>query len=423
MVDQGQTGSGLLDVRIVKFLSSVMLSVFGASNAIAAPGDGPSQPRFDVSVTARDSYDSNVLRGSAIRQSRPNASKDDLVFSPSITGNLIAPIGRNDVFLRGSVGYQFHRRNSYLDRESIGVTGGTTLRMLGGCDTTISGDHQRRQSELTDFVDGLDPQNTAKTTTASIGFECETRAGIRSSLSYRRSLSESSSPIRVSSNYTLDGIDASVGFTRPAIGTVSVFGNYSGVDYTNRISPIGGGITDGVKIYSGGLRFQRDIGARLKGGGSIGYSYVNQSIPGVPSFKGANYGLDLSYDSRNRLRLALGINRSVQQSNQLGVSYSVTRRANFDANYIISSSFRLAAGVFQQRRTSARTTVGPFLGQFNTNDKIFGSYARLEFRGSGPISLGAEVAHDRRRSNIAVFDYNSTRVAVTATYRLSGAGF
>jgi hypothetical protein len=410
-------------VRRVKFLLSVGLCVLGASGAYAAPGEGPSQARFDVSVTARDAYDSNVLRGTAIRQSRPNASKDDVTFSPTIAANIMTPIGRNDVFLRGSVGYQFHRRNSYLDRESIGITGGTTLRVLGGCDTMISGDHQRRQSELTDFVDGLDPQNVAKTTTASIGFECETKAGIRSSLSYRRSTSESSSPIRVSSNYTLDGIDASVGFTRPAIGTVSVFGNYSGVAYTNRIAPIGGGLTDGVDIYSGGLRFQRDIGARLKGGGSIGYSYVNQRIPGVPSFKGANYGLDLSYDSRNRLRLAIGLNKSVQQSNQIGVSYNVTRRANFDANYIISSSFRLAAGVFQQRRTSARTSVGPFFGQFNTNDKVLGGYARLEFRGSGPISLGAELAHDRRRSNIAAFDYNSTRVAVTATYRLSGAAF
>ncbi len=409
-------------MKLVRYFSLAGLSILFGSNAVAAPGEGPSAQLLDLTLSARDTYDSNALRGTSVRQTRPDASKSDLIFTPSVNVNAVAPIGRHDVFLRGSVGYQFHRKNDYLDSTTIGLTGGTTLRVLGGCDTVISGDHQRRQSDLTDFIDVLDPRNKSRFTTAAINFNCETKAGIVSSLGYRRSVAENSSALRENGDYDLDGLDASVGFTRPAIGTVSVFGNYSAVNYSKRVQPGLAGATDGVKIYAGGLRFQRDIGARLKGSASIGYSFVDQRLPGVPSFNGANYGLDLSYDSRNRLKMSFGLSKNVSQSNQIGVSYSINRRINFDANYALGRSFRLAAGVFQQRRTSQPSALSPLTGLLNTRDKVFGTYARLVFQGNGPISLSADVGHDRRRSNIPAFDYNSTRFGVTATYRLSGLG-
>ncbi len=410
-------------MKLVKKVFLVGVAACAPSAAFGQSGNAMPEPRFDLSFSARDSFDTDSLKGADIRQNRPGAEKGDFVFAPTLNGNISQPIGRHFVTIGGSLGYQFYKRNSYLNRENIALQGGVTLRATRECNLSFSGTIQRRQSDLADFVDSFDPENLERAASGGGSVSCQSPTGIVSSLGYQRSNARNSSPIRQSSNYEADSLNASVGITRPVLGTVSVYTSYTSVGYARGLATVDGIVADGVKIYGGGLRFQRDIGARMRGGGSIGYSYVEQKIPGLAGSRGLNYGLDLSYDSRNRLKMSTSFARTTQQSGQFGVSFGTVHSAGFNADYKLTRSIGLSSGVSYSTRTSrlsALTTAGI---PFNTQDKTFSTNARVRFIGGGPIGLSADISHQRRRSNVSGFNFNSTRFGITANYTFRGNAY
>lgn len=394
-----------------------LLATFFAGQARAqGPSDGRDAQQMDIGLNVAGFYDSDVLRGDAIRNVRPDATNDDFVISPRLTADIVAPIGRQTAFLNGQIGYQFYQNNGFLNREYINGQGGFKLRALRGCVATFTGRYTQQQSELYDIVDGFDPTNVEKIGGVSAEIGCQTASGLTPSLSAGRTRAKNSSIIREINEYVSDTATASLGYSRPQLGTISVYGSIAKSRYPSRRALLPGLPADGANVYSTGIGYERQIGTRLTGKANFGYTRVNPRLPGTPDFKGASWDVDLSYDSRNRFRGSLTFARSVEQSNLLGDTYGINTSLAFNGEYAFNERFRLTGGAAYIRRKQEQSPLFQ-LPNFNSRDRTVRVYSRLTAGNVGPVGIAFDASREHRKSVVPIFNYGSTRFGVTATFR------
>ena len=136
--------------RLAGRLPIVVATLFvpGAALAQQAP-----TRQFSISPQLREEYDDNVLRLPDNATIPTGFRRTDYRVSPRVQINIRRPIGRQSVFLRGIVGYDFYRYNKQLERERIELTGGGSLS-TGSCTANGEISYSRRQSDLADITLG-----------------------------------------------------------------------------------------------------------------------------------------------------------------------------------------------------------------------------------------------------------------------------
>jgi len=394
-----------------------ILATFLAGQARAqGPADARDERQMDVGFDVSGVYDSDALRGDTIRNVRPDAVNGDFLLSPRVTADIVAPIGRQSAFLNGQVGYVFHQNNRFLNREAINGEGGVRVRAIKGCVATLTGRYTQQQSNLFDIVDGLDPTNVEKIGGVSADIGCRSASGLAPSLSVGRTRAKNSSLVRQVNEYVNDNAMASLGYSRPQLGTVSVYVSAAKSRYPLRRAFLPGFPADGANVYSAGFGYERQIGTRLSGKVSLGYTRVDPRLAGTPDFKGASWDVDLTYDSRNRFRGSLSFARSVEQSNLLGDTYGINTSLRVNGDYAFSDRFRLTAGAAYVRRKQQQSPLFQ-LPNFNSRDRTISVYSRLTAGNVGPVGIAFDVSHEHRKSVVPIFNYGSTRFGVTATFR------
>ncbi len=395
---------------------AILVTVLAGQARAQGTADARDERQMDVGFDVSGVYDSDVLRGDTIRTVRPTATNDDFLISPRVTANIVAPIGRQTAFIDGHLGYIFHQNNRFLNRESINGEGGVRLRVLKGCVTTVTGRYSQQQSELFDIIDGLDPTNVEKVGGVSADIACQTASGLAPSLRAGRTRATNSSFVRQANEYVSDTASASLGYSRPQLGTVSVYVSAARTRYPQRLAFLPGLPADGANVYSAGFGYERQIGTRLTGRANIGYTRVNPRLPGTPDFKGASWDVDLTYDSRNRFRGSLIFARSVEQSNLLGNTYGINTSLRFNGEYAFTDRFRLSAGAAYVRRKQEQSALFQ-LPNFNSRDRTISVYSRLTAGNVGPVGIAFDVSREHRKSVVPIYNYGSTRFGVTATFR------
>jgi hypothetical protein len=213
-------------------------------------------------------------------------------------------------------------------------------------------------------------------------------------------------------------VTGAIGVSRQTLGALSVYGAYGTTRYPNR-RPLNGpqsGREDGAKITSAGLRYERQIGTRLTGELSGGYMKVQPRLPGVPAFQGASWSADLSYDSRNRFVARLGASRTAQPSNLVGESYGIATSYQASLEYAVTPRLRLRTGLSYARRRFEQSPLYQ-LPSFNSRDRTISVYARLTAGNVGPVAIVFDAVREHRNAAVLVYNYGSTRLGVTATYR------
>ena len=89
----------------------------------------PQTTTFEINVVVVGIYDSNVAHSDlGLAQARGLTLADEL-FRPSAFRNLGRRFGRQILFLQGSVGYDFYRRNRVLDRERVDLHPGILFEL------------------------------------------------------------------------------------------------------------------------------------------------------------------------------------------------------------------------------------------------------------------------------------------------------
>lgn len=393
----------------------------------------PSEPTRHITVRANGdvNYDSNVF-GISDAQIQQNGirgkSKDDFSFTPSLQLDLFLPFGRQSVYVRGGLGYDFHANNTQLDRERINLGLGGTALVTNSCSVGADANYSRNRTDAGDlFVDseGLLVRRVNTKEFRSIGAQasCAGVIGISPSFGYRHAETRNSGTLFKFNDSNQDTFDASIGYQRPSLGRISIYGNYSRGEYLNRNilglpDVIPGVPNDGVKSYSVGGRFERSIGTRISGAVSLGYSWVDPKAIFSQKFRGATYSVNLNVIPTNRVSVDLIASRAGNLSNSVLASFSVTEIYAINGTYKANDRLDLNFGTSLQKhdfRQVAATVDGL---EFLKKDKFNRTYGGFAYNLNRRIRLNGLVSHQRRSADNPLFRYNNTTASLGVSVSL-----
>ncbi len=397
-----------VEARRVRRWCGIILVAGWSAAAPAATERG-----LDVALRSSLAYDDNVFRLSDGVAPATGRTRADWVLTPSAEIGYTGILGPVQARLDAKIGYQFHRRNKLLDRERIDLGANGTTRIVG-CEVKLKGSYSRGQSDLADVVVGGDLVNVEDRIGYGANLLCGDAIGLRPGLGYQHVSVDNSDAARSVSDFRADTYTASLGYSRPSFGMLSLYGSYRDGSYPNRpeLAP-GLGANDRVRVWSSGLTYSREIGTRFSGTASVGYMKVKPKLDAIPGFKGLSYAGELRFHATERLGGSIGFSRSAQQSNLLGISYSIDTRYEGGLSYTLSPRMSLYAQASHLRRRFEASPLvpSPIGGGHDRSSEISGGIKLAAVR---RLTLELSGSHLVRKSNVSLLDYDRNRVMLTA---------
>jgi hypothetical protein len=404
-------------MRRVVQLTALGLAVAGSptlamAQTVPSADPTPLQARgFSASLTAADTYDSNVARSDAQIAALRHLTLSDQLFQPAATVDLVAPIDRQAVFFDGTLGYDYYQRNRVLNRQRVNVDGGVRGQVRT-CTATLGGSYSQRQNSLEDITLAL-IKDTLTDTGVNFSATCKAQIGFSPFITASQDWETNSSTAIVSSNYRTTSANAGVAYAQPLIGEISVYGGYTKSLFPNREVPVG--VTaeqDGYQIYTGGVRYDRKLGARIEGTVAFAYTSLKPNTNQTAPFKGATYQADVTYTPSGRLSLDVHASRAAQPTPLSNTAYNIQQLYSATANYRVGARGLFSLGVSDNVEDLRGALL---LAGFNiTHETTDSVYATGTYTLNRRLTLVMDVREEDRRANLSAFSYDDTRVTVTA---------
>ncbi len=392
----------------------------GPPAAQSSPRGGVAAPErnsLTIGVTAR--YDSNVARiGDNAVINPVQAQGEDIRIGPYVAIDFARNLGRHQVGLQSTLGYDFYAKNSQLNSERISVDPYVSLD-LPVCDLMLSGGVNRRQSDLGDLVyfGALDPSfstknlETNKRATGQV--TCGDTYGLRPTFTAEYREGENSNPLRQFSNFHSTRLQPGISYSGPALGEISVYAVRTETELPNQI--LAPGVNAGYLLRGAGVSYRRSIGTRLTFDGSV--SYVDLQPRGsAQSQEGLNTAINLTLIAGPRLQLVAFANRAFTSSLNSNASYEINEAYGLTANYAANDRLRLRLGGSISPRSYFYdvTPIGPFITSQTQHDIFAGATYNLNRR----MSLTFDTGYQNRRADAFAFNYDNYYAAVGLLFRI-----
>lgn len=358
-------------------------------------------------------YDTNISRTSKAAAVGRGVNPEDWVVTPGVAASIVQPFGRQRLFLDGSAGYDFHRRNSKLDRGRYELTAGGAAS-LGVCRPMAFGTYQAFQSDLAD-VDLGTVSNLQQATGVAAALDCGRPIGLSGSVVVRRVDTKNSAATMVLQDNTAETMVVGLRYGNPNLADVSLLWIYANNEFPNRIIP-GRPVGDGFWTQTVGAQVERKLGARINATAAVARTYLKREFapPGEQlDFSTNTYEGSLSYRAGTRILAELIGSRQVKPSNRPGKLYDVAENLEGRVRYRLNPRVNLVAGHIYADVASNVDTIGA--RQVLTNSRTNTTYGTIEYRGFQRASVQFQVRYEDRDTNLPVFNYSATRVGVTTT--------
>jgi hypothetical protein len=353
-------------------------------------------------------YDSNVARASEAVADARGIQRDDTIITPALTADITQPIGRQYVFLQGSVGYSFYAANDDLNRETADVVGGIGTR-VGPCQGTISVGFTRRERGLEELV-ASNPRELQNTTTATLQQVCGLTGGLGASFSASSAASDSSGSSIDRLDYTTTSVSAGLVYRRSTLGEASLFASYGKTEYDEGL-PFS---VPGYDVTSIGVSYSRNVGSRITGSASISQTWVESESPFGVDSSGINYAFNVGYRPSERLNVSASWTRDIRPSAQLGRNYSIREGVGIDASYRLGSRMTYTIGASQRKITSRGGL--PVAGIIVLTDSRLNEFnTGLRFDLNDRISFSLDGSYSDYGTSNPLYDYTATRVGLTTS--------
>ena len=226
--------------------------------------------------------------------------------------NYTKQLGALAFFTQGTVGYDFYANNDILNRERIGILAGVSAQM-SGCQLTPRTSYMRRQSDLQDLNVGV-TKNTQEDVSVGLDVVCNGFGRLIPSASVQQTWATNSSNSLFSTDYQSFSANAGLGYQAGSFGTISLVGQYADTQYDNRFIPFLSSLhRDGYKVYSGGLHYERPIGATLEVGASVYQTSLSYDGLGL-NFSGITYDGTVTYHPDSRFDVTAHFGRQTSPS-------------------------------------------------------------------------------------------------------------
>lgn len=389
------------------------ICVLAGVTSVASQAAAQEARRLGFQLHAEAEHNTNVTRSSKAQAEAQNLKPADNLYTPSASIDFFTPVGRQSVFLKGTAGYTFYEKNTKLNRERLDFTGGVNAP-LGPCRGTVTGYYGRGLRELEDPLLVSDVKNIQEVKRASADLACSRGNGIGLVGSASKSWISNSQAFLAESDYETSSVMGGVTYSRPTLGTFTLFADREETEYPNRL------LASGYVMTGIGITAERQLGARIQGTVTVAQSKIDQNSSGSPVLTDLDkstttYSGSLSYRMSSRLRADASFNRSITPSASFGQSYDQTTGYRLTASYDIGSRLVLSLGGAKIDRTSAGEILVPNSLVDSSTRSLFGT---LRYKQSERISFLLSGGQEKRTTNTPQFDYTSARIglAVDASF-------
>jgi hypothetical protein len=380
-----------------------------ANNKIAGATASALDKQVPTGVTGQfeATYDSNVARRRTTLGPLP-IQKQDEIFRPSGLVNVTKAVGREELFLNGSAGYDFYRVNTFLNRERLNFEGGVNAP-LGRCKSTLSGAFSRHSTDLAD-VDVI-INNAESHETIALQGDCSQLIGVAPEFTVSQGWLQNSTTLRSPLNHSDLSFEGGLTYSRPALGQLTAFGNYEHVEFPGALGVPGAANGYGYKVYSGGARLTHNLGARIQGEAQISYEDLQTTIPGSAGFQGVAYSFDVTYKASGKVTTHFIFSRQNEPSNRLGATFVTEEVYSGSVSYQVGARIKLDLAA--ARKTKDYGALAPGIAPPSVRNETLTEFdGTLNYDLSKRLTASLEFVHDVRDSPTPAFDYTSNRVSV-----------
>ncbi|WP_165799581.1 outer membrane beta-barrel protein [Sphingomonas oleivorans] len=375
------------------------------------PACAPAQTfRTGAWVSVATLYDDNLLRGNDLR---PVPNQGDVRITPSLNVNIKRSFGRHDVYLKGSAGYDFYGRNDRLEGERIGLTGSGRIALGARCLADLSATADFHQTDVADL--GVIERNRSRGRIFEGAFSCPKPAGLYPLLTASRTLVDNSSDLRKPFDLRSYVVGAALVYARPSLGNLMLFYSYGAIERPNAAVSLGG-LKDETRIHRAGLRFERDVAARLRGNIGLSAIFTDPRLPTTPSFSGLGWQSEIIWSPSPATSLTTRFARDVRGESSFGVSFIVDTKASLIASRKLSARTTIEARAAFARRSLRGETQREGL-PLRVSDRTTELAVSLDYALTDAFHCEVELGHSRRTSATDFYDYRSTRAGIRLGYR------
>jgi hypothetical protein len=404
-------------LRFWRLGASAGIVLVGANSVGAQAQQAPTNVT-QIELSADVEHDSNIARSSAAVAGNRGLKQSDELFTLGAGLTIARPLGRNTLSVNAFVGYDFHRRNTRLNRERLSFSGAANVN-AGPCTLDLMPSIDRRQSDLYEIavlnIPGIDSVRNAQTTqTYRAELRCGRFRGIRPMVSYQRDWGDNSNVFRKTQDYRSERFGGGLSYSNPVIGDYTLSAERENLTYPHRIVAGATGLP-GYQLDEITLSGSRSIGAVLVAQASVGYSKLKPRNTPTGGFSGATWSVGATIRPSQILAVKVAFGQSVKPSLGADALFNRDRTYSIDATYFLSSRTSIGAGYSrsEHRFGGARALLGPIL----TDDHLDRFSARVGFSPSKRFSLTLEGGHERRNANGTFYDYKNTYVSLGARFR------
>ena len=371
-----------------------------------------SERQFHANASVATIYDNNFARSSRALAAQRGISMRETTLRPQVTVDVVQPLGRQLVYLKGGAGYDFHRENNQLDSARGDVQGGY-VTTLGFCQASTFGNFSVAQSDLS-TLDSPGVKNVGKVTAFAVGAQCGRARGFTGGVTAQRAEVKNSARVQTIADSTVETLSTQVGYANPNLGRFSLAYNYSNNELPNQIIP-GRPIGDGFFTQTLGVAVERQFGSRIKTTATVGQTTVKREFAPAGAdlkFTSLTYAGTVNYRLGGRLTLDLSADRAVVPTARAGKLYDITTKGQLRGTYRLGSRYivSLGGGVVDVKSNPDTAIRRPVVSQARTKSVS----TSVRYAQNQRTSLVLDVRYDDRNTNLPEFNYTSTRVGLTA---------
>lgn len=383
----------------------------GAGLACAAGGACAADAnRIDIQAVVTETYDSNVARSDAALAAARGVKQQDSITEPSIAVDILLPVSRQAVFLKGSAGYDFYGRNTILNSGRINLQGGVQA-LLRSCKATVAGGISYQQTDLQD-LSLVATRNVNDTRSVSLDGSCGGHVGLAPTLSVAQRWSDNSSPALQGSNYNEFSLTTGLGYRRPLFGELSAYFSYDQTSFPDR--NLFGAVSilqDGYRDYGGGLRYDRRFGAKIEGDVKVAFTWLRPNDPAVRGFQGVTYGADVTVRFSRLLQAQLSLARAVNPTIRPDVTYSIQNTYSGQLDYTLGRKLKLVAGASGESDSYRGAVIVTNVDV--TSDTVWDVFGSARYQLNRRVGFGLDIRHERRDANLTDFSYSDDRIGLS----------
>jgi hypothetical protein len=348
-------------------------------------------------------------------------------------------VGRQQFFIGGSLGRDIFIDNSELNRNRLRLGAGVNLRAGTRCEGSVAGEFSRFQNlvaEVAEIVDNVQEQRSAGAT-----FNCQGTIGLGFGGTAQYLQVKNQRPGFNAFNFNSFSIGPQLSYASPAIGIFSLGATFQNVKYPDRqVLTLDGPVDDGFDVRSLRLGFSRDLGTRFNVRAGLSSVRVSPKPPSVvllipgtgpgedgltpvfvtdrDSFSTVGYDGALSMQIGDRAQITASTSRTAAPIANLGALSAVRNDYAVDVDLALRRGLNAGFGGALSNTNYRGAFVTPEQPIPRTSDRIQRVYGSLTYSPRRRLSVGVEVAHQKRVSDPDILSFSNTTALLRLSYTI-----